>query len=406
MEQKVYIILVIIGSIIILTSYFSKVITRSFFSEPMVAMLIGFGLNVSNSSYFKIIDAHGLLDIITRFTLAIALISTAFQMPHKNIKKYRKEISLVVVLGMIGMWILSSIIVFTVFRFEIHFCLLLGAILTPTDPVVISSIVSSKIQKKMIPEHIRNIISFESGANDGLAFLFVMLPFLLIIKPVVPAIMEFIGKVFLIENIAGIILATALGYIFGKLLHYFHKKGFVDERSMLGFSIAMTFFIFGLAEILHLNSIIAVFTAGVATNSVISESEHIEEEKMPDAMERLFVIPGFFLFGLIAPYKLWIPQIEELSIMLVLIILFKRIPVLLALKPLIKRLSSIDLLLIGWFGPIGIAALFYTSFILFEHGFDHLWMIVSYIVFGSTIIHGITRFYISKWYSEESRKQT
>ena len=369
-------------------------------------MLIGFGLNVSNSSYFKIIDAHGLLDIITRFTLAIALISTAFQMPHKNIKKYRKEISLVVVLGMIGMWILSSIIVFTVFRFEIHFCLLLGAILTPTDPVVISSIVSSKIQKKMIPEHIRNIISFESGANDGLAFLFVMLPFLLIIKPVVPAIMEFIGKVFLIENIAGIILATALGYIFGKLLHYFHKKGFVDERSMLGFSIAMTFFIFGLAEILHLNSIIAVFTAGVATNSVISESEHIEEEKMPDAMERLFVIPGFFLFGLIAPYKLWIPQIEELSIMLVLIILFKRIPVLLALKPLIKRLSSIDLLLIGWFGPIGIAALFYTSFILFEHGFDHLWMIVSYIVFGSTIIHGITRFYISKWYSEESRKQT
>ena len=60
---------------------------------------------------------------------------------------------------------------------------LIGAIITPTDPVAANPIVTGKEAEENIPEPIRHAISFESGANDGLGYLFVFLPFLLLTRP-------------------------------------------------------------------------------------------------------------------------------------------------------------------------------------------------------------------------------
>lgn len=61
--------------------------------------------------------------------------------------------------------------------------LLVGAIVTPTDPIGSSPIATGSIAKKNIPDRVPYNISFESGLNDGLAYLFVLLPVLLITKP-------------------------------------------------------------------------------------------------------------------------------------------------------------------------------------------------------------------------------
>jgi len=47
----------------------------------------------------------------------------------------------------------------------------IGALLSPTDPVAVP-IVSGPLAEKCIPERVRNAISFESGANDGLGYPF------------------------------------------------------------------------------------------------------------------------------------------------------------------------------------------------------------------------------------------
>src|SRR5947208_3236403 len=57
---------------------------------------------------------------------------------------------------------------------------LIGALLSPTDPVAAAPIVSGPLAEKCIPERVRNAISFESGANDGLGYPFVLLAFLLL----------------------------------------------------------------------------------------------------------------------------------------------------------------------------------------------------------------------------------
>lgn len=57
------------------------------------------------------------------------------------------------------------------------------ALITPTDPVAASPIVTGQEAEENIPEPIRHAISFESGANDGLGSLLVFLPFLILTRP-------------------------------------------------------------------------------------------------------------------------------------------------------------------------------------------------------------------------------
>ncbi len=54
---------------------------------------------------------------------------------------------------------------------------------TPTDPVVASSIVQGKVAEENLPARIRHLLSGESGANDGLAYPFVFLPLLVLQMP-------------------------------------------------------------------------------------------------------------------------------------------------------------------------------------------------------------------------------
>ena len=60
---------------------------------------------------------------------------------------------------------------------------LIGAIVTPTDPVVASSIVAGGVAERNLPARLRHAISSESGFNDGLALPFVVLPVLVLTEP-------------------------------------------------------------------------------------------------------------------------------------------------------------------------------------------------------------------------------
>ena len=54
--------------------------------------------------------------------------------------------------------------------------LLLGTAICPTDPVLASSVVTGKPAEEDLPARDRQILSLESGANDGLALPLVLAP--------------------------------------------------------------------------------------------------------------------------------------------------------------------------------------------------------------------------------------
>ena len=97
--------------------------------------------------------------------------------------RHWRELLVVLGLGMPVMWLASSTLVYLVLGVPLLLALLIGAVLTPTDPVLSDSIVTGRLANETVPGRLRHAISAESGANDGLALLLMMLPVALLTDP-------------------------------------------------------------------------------------------------------------------------------------------------------------------------------------------------------------------------------
>ena len=54
------------------------------------------------------------------------------------------------------------------------------------------------------------------------------------------------------------------------------------------------------------------------------------------------------------------------------------------------RSNTKDVLFLGWFGPIGAAALYYAAFSLRETGIEEVWVVGSLVICASVVVHGVT----------------
>lgn len=92
--------------------------------------------------------------------------------------KYAKStwVSLTLVLGpgMTVTWLISSLLVWGLAaNASLLQALVVGACVTPTDPVLAQTIVKGTFADKHVPDSLAQLIAAESGANDGLGFAFI-----------------------------------------------------------------------------------------------------------------------------------------------------------------------------------------------------------------------------------------
>ncbi len=82
------------------------------------------------------------------------------------------------------------------------------------------------------------------------------------------------------------------------------------------------------------------------------------------------------------------------------VLLLRRLPAVLALRPLLGPLRSgdKDVLFLGWFGPIGAAALYYAAFSHRETGIEAAWTVGSLVICASVIVHGVSATPLTKLY--------
>ncbi|KAJ2010323.1 hypothetical protein IWW57_006979, partial [Coemansia sp. S610] len=144
-----------------------------FLSDTLVALL--FGVTVGPAG-MGAVDPASWIDVpsvtleLTRLIIAIQVMAAGITLPKKYLTK--ELVSLLMLLGpvMAWMWLTSAVIIMLVFRLGFVESLLIASCVAPTDPVLANSIVRGKFAEAKVPQHVRNIISAESGANDGLGY--------------------------------------------------------------------------------------------------------------------------------------------------------------------------------------------------------------------------------------------
>lgn len=399
--------LLVVGGVVLLIGLFSSPLKRGVLSVPLVALLAGVLVGPAG---FGILDPAGwgdqtiILEQAARLTVALSMMEIALRLPKGY--PFANWRSLLVMLGpvMVLMFLVSGLLVYTVLGLSFWAAMLIGAIVTPTDPVVASSIVQGKVAEDNLPARVRHLLSGESGANDGLAYPFVFLAILMIQEPPGQAVFQWITRVVLWEVLGAAVIGALIGYTAGKLLEWTRTRGEIREPSFLAYTIAVALVALGSTRLAGTDGILAVFAAGIMLNVAVTSETQRQEEKIDEAVNRFFVLPVFVLLGLSLPWGEWADLGWRGPLLAGLILLLRRPPWILLLSKRVPRMRDTrDGLFVGWFGPIGVAALYYAA--LSEHavGLHEAWVVVSLVVSVSILVHGVSAAPLTRLYGKRAR---
>ena len=154
---------------------------------------------------------------------------------------------------------------------------LVGALLSPTDPILSSSVVTNP----RVPRFVRHSLNLESGLNDGLA-----LPPVLALT----AALSLARRLRLVEvhpagRGLGLVYGVAIGYAAAWLLprgSYTREAMPAHQRSL--YALGVAFATFGLADLaLHGNGFIAVFVCAITLGIRRPDVRHYFADRAADS---------------------------------------------------------------------------------------------------------------------------
>lgn len=414
----VYIILGGFTSLFMLCSSFIK--ERMYIGEATVATLCGviFGPHAAN-----LINPNewGSVDIVTlefsRIVLVVQCFAIGVELPKFYMERHWRSVVFLLVPVMVAGWLLVSLFIWWMIApLDWLESLVISACVTATDPVLASSVVGKGKFAKRVPKHLRDLLSAESGCNDGMAFPFIYLSLYLIQyhQSAREVTFYFVVYVILYECIFGAVYGFILGYIARHGIKYAEKHDLVDRESFLVFYFVVALFCAGSGSILGLDDLLVGFSCGVGFSNDGWFGEKTEESHVSNVIDLLLNLAYFVYFGTIIPWEqynnnVFGMQAWRLVVIAIFVLLFRRIPIMMALKPFIPDVKNWrEALFAGHFGPIGVGAIFVA--ILARAELEHheavplpelppetaenykliylVWPIVTFLVISSILIHG------------------
>ncbi|GAB4517220.1 MAG: cation:proton antiporter [Anaerolineae bacterium] len=402
-------IVALLGALTLGLGLLSKRLQQSILPETVLAFFFGILLGPGMLGLIDLSDYGNralILEKLARLTLGIGLVSVALRIPKTYPRENWRSMVVLIGLGMLLMWVTSTALVYFILGLPFWMAALIGAIITPTDPIAASPIVTGSTAEQNLPERIRHALSFESGANDGLSYLFIFLPFLILTRSVEEAVSHWLIHTLLWEIGVATVFGLVLGAVTGKLLLKAEEHDFIHEKWRLVYTVALALLAVGVGRIIGSDELLLVFASGAAFTQVVSQDERKHEESGQEAINRFFAVPIFVVFGTALPWQGW-QELGMSGVLLALaVLLFRRIPVLLLLLPLLSNLKRLpDALFLGWFGPIAVAAIYYAN--LMEHRLNEplIWTVTSLVVAVSVVVHGMSAVPLTRLYGRKTEQQ-
>ncbi|WP_157183042.1 cation:proton antiporter [Sciscionella marina] len=277
--------------------------------------------------------------------------------------------------------------------------LLLGAALSPTDPVLASDVqVPAPGASK--DNEVRFTLTTEAGLNDACAMPFVLAAVALVETPAVDW-----GRFVLLDVVVRIGLGVLVGVICGGLLGWLMFRVSHDQVRLSEYSdglaiVAIAALPYALAEFVHGLGFLAVFVAAVTVRySERSHGYHQILHQFGEQLERLYVVIALAGLGVAIGDGL----LTGVRLVEVLIAGFA----VLVARPLLGWLALLGApakkpaaAAIAFFGVRGIGSIYYLSFALGMASFsgqDSLWRITALTVTASVVVHGVASGPIMQW---------
>ncbi|MGF1549010.1 MAG: cation:proton antiporter [Sphingomonadaceae bacterium] len=397
------------GAVLFLTLVGGAIRSRLPLSQPLLCVLIGIGVGPVGFDLLRFDPAASeaerlIFEQAARVTVALSVMSAALRLPDGFFLDRWRPMAVILGLGMLLMWLAASGLALLLPGLTLLGALVLGALVTPTDPVLAGSIVQGRLAEKAIPAGLRHRISAESGANDGLALPLLLLPMMLAEAPGGATVAEWLFEVLLFEVVGAAIVGCLVGAAAGWAFTAAQRNEFAEGKSVTAATLALTLATLAAVRLGQADGLLAVFTAGLAFSYFLRRAHDEKYEHFHEAVDRFFTLPVFILFGVALPWPEWESIGWSLFAAAFAVLLLRRLPAWL----LLGRMGGIyarpiDTAFAGWFGPVGVAAMFYAAYAMMENAPPLIWPFVSLVVALSVLVHGISATSLTRLYAQRSR---
>ena len=373
-------------------------VSRAPLSFPMLFLGLGYLLGsrgiIDPSPESKTLEAVGTV------TLALVLFLDAVRMKFDRSPSEWLVPSLVLGPGTILTLALVAGAAHLLLGLPLASSVLVGAILSSTDPVVVRDIV----RDKRIPGAVRQSLRTEAATND-LVVLPVVLVTIAIVKSEASTFAEWaliLGKL--------LVLGPAVGFAIGALGSWLmarmdRKFGIRREYQSL-YGMGLVFASYTGAVLVGGDGFLAAFAAGAAIAALDIELCDCFLE-YGDATSEMIMLFAFILFGAVLSTMVGtVPLAATLA--LAAVTLFVARPAAVAIVLRHASISRSASAFIAWFGPRGLASLLLALLVVQARlpGYEAILAIVGVVVTVSVILHGVTATPLAAAYAGKVARET
>ncbi|MEP7762597.1 cation:proton antiporter [Sanguibacter sp. 25GB23B1] len=377
-----------VGAVAVVLALTSRRLRELPLSEPLVGLVLGvlvgpavLGLVALEPATRDVLLLEG-----SRLLLSWSVMAAALRYPSTELRSLIAPVLLLLGVVMPATALLSGAAALLL-GLPLALAAVVGACLCPTDPVLAASVVTGGPAERDLPSRLRKLLTTESGANDGLALPLVAIA-LTVAVPGTSAL-GVTGRI-VWEVVGGALVGVAVGALTGLGVRWATRHDDLDSGPDLVLTLLLAVAALGVARVAHTDGVFAVFVAGLAYNRAIGSGERGVQDHVDEAINRFAVIPLFVVLGAVLPWQEWgalgLPAVAFVAAVLLL----RRLPVVLALRrPL--GLSRRDAAFAGWFGPIGVSAIFYVAHSLDQGIHDSRFFAAGTLAIATSVVaFGVT----------------
>lgn len=389
----------VLGALLVGGALLSGIARRSFLSLTAVFVLIGVVLGQGGFEVLEIDPRSDFVKDLALTALILILFRDGLEVEAEMLQKaWRLPLrKLVLAMPITAGIVAVATKVVTDLSWTESF--LVGALLSPTDPVLSSSVVTNP----RVPRIIRHSLNLESGLNDGLA-----LPPVLALTAALAADSDFVWWRFVLQDVT---LGVGYGLAIGYLASYLLPRGGTLEGSIPAhqralYALGVAFLTYGLTTLPpHGNGVIAVFVCAIVLGIRRPDIRHYFESRAEDIIE-IVKLGVFVVFGsLLAVDTLFDDGWAAIAVVVATLFVARTVAVWIALAG--TRVDRAEKAFMAWFGPKGVATMTFSLLVLGEavpQG-ERIFNLAALTVVCSVVLHGLTDTPGAEWIARRAERR-
>ena len=369
---------------------------RTILSTAVIFLVAGYLLSSDVLGIVSVTPEDPVLEQFVELALFAVLFTDGMLIGFRDLRTSWRLPGRALLLGMPLTFLLLTLFAYLLFDLHWAEALLIGAVLSPTDPVFASAIVG----RQEVPLRLRRMLNVESGINDGLA-----LPVVVIMIAIIGGDDLHLGEL-LLEVVLGIAIGVIVPYLALRLERTRIFSAELVYEPLNTFAIGLL--VFTIAELTHANPFLAAFAAGITVSTVAPRFRDAFHH-FGELIAEILKLAALFLFGALISFS-FLTDVGWPGVIFAIAMLVVARPLVILIVLVHSGLTWREKIAAMWFGPKGFASVAYGLLILgtvtatssfAKNEREFIFHIIAVAIVISIFAHSSTDVIVADWFVQD-----